>query len=193
MPEKLNMTLENDGVSIALRVGGFRTQREINERNRQFWLKQTSLMEQRMADEAILRVAMNDLKSEALRQVPVYSQKTFEGALETAEAARLAFQKEDTKSFQSAFSRKGGAAAKPDALQSLILQIVGRTPNVTARELLARIECQKPHEWDIDKKGDTIEFPDSQGRYKSAPISGLKDRLSRAKKKIATRDKKDSR
>jgi hypothetical protein len=76
----------------------------------------------------------------------------------------------------------------------LILAIARKNPSVTERELLAELEKRKLGSVvvDIDEKLGKISF-DSNRKEKSAPIKGLKDRLSRAKKKIATETKKDSR
>jgi hypothetical protein len=92
------------------------TPKEINELNRQFWSKETDLMEQRMADPEILKIAMKDIESESLRQVPVYNRKSFAGALETAAKTKADILKTAAASFQSDFSKRGGTApteAKP--------------------------------------------------------------------------------
>jgi hypothetical protein len=196
MAETSEMALRNnEGTSIAVPVGRLRTLREINERNRQFWSEQSILMEQRMADEDIVRVAMNDIQSECARQVPVYNQKSFEEALEIAADAKARFQRSTAKSFQTAFSKKGGAAPKRDALQDLILQIARTNRNIAKTELLAKLEKSTPGPVviDIDYEAGSIDFHNKNDRHKSARISGLKDRLSRAKKKISKEEKRDSR
>jgi hypothetical protein len=196
MTETSDIALRNnEGTSIAVSVGGLRTLQEINERNRQFWSEQSILMQPRMADEDVLSTAMNDIQCEGLRQVPVYNQKSFEEALEIAANAKVRFQRHAAKSFQTAFSKKGGAAPKLDALQTLILEIALKNPRITKTELLADLENRKLRSVvvDIDYELGSIDFNNKNDRQlKSAPISGLKDRLSRAKKKI-TKEKKDSR
>ena len=93
---------------------------------------------------------------------------------------------------QSAFSRKGGRAHKCDALQDLIREIVLGQPHITAGQLL-RVLRGSPGAGvvvSIDEESDVlagearmIHFVDDNGTSKTASISGLKDRLSRAKKK----------
>jgi hypothetical protein len=194
MAETPDLTLRNhEGTSIAVPVGRLRTLREINERNRQFWSDQSVLMEQRMADEDIVSVAMNDIHSECARQVPVYNQKSFEEALKIAADAKVRFQKHTAKSFQTAFSKKGGAAPKLDALQKLILEIARRNPHITQTELLDELENRERGSVviDIDRQLGIIDFKNKSDRDgKLARISGLKDRLSRAKKKIAKEETK---
>ena len=168
------------------------TPKEINELNRQFWSKQTDLMDQRMADPEILKIAMKDIESESLRQVPLYNQKSFARALETAAKTKADILKTAAKSFQSDFSKRGGTAPKADALQRLIMEIVQRKPNITEPELLGELENRKSGSIisDIDNDDGFIEFQNGDQQFKRARISGLKDRLSRAKKKLC---KKDSR
>ncbi len=176
---------------IALPVGRFQALREANERNREFWLEQSGLREQRVADEDVFCVAMNDLRSEVSRHVSSYSQKSFEKALEIAADSKVRFERNAAKSFQSAFSRKGGRAPKTDALQKLILETAGKNPSITEKDLLADFENRKlgPVIVDIDYELGTIDF-NNDGQTKSARISGLKDRLFRAKKKIAKQEAK---
>lgn len=187
MAEKPEMALRNAEIPfIGIPVGRFRTPREINEWHHAFYGEQSKLMEERMADEDVLDVAMKDLQSEALRHVPVYSQKSFEGALESAAVSKARFQKSGAKKFQSDFARKGGTAPKPDALQKLIVEKVRGNPGTTERQLQDHL--REKHlggvVTDIDDKLGIICF-DNDGRQKTARITGLKDRLYRAKKKIA--------
>lgn len=74
-------------------------------------------------------------------------------------------------------------AAKVDALQELILKSVLRNPRLTEKELLRILHENKSDSfiWDIDKQ---FVYYKSKGRDKQAAISGLKDRLARAKKKL---------
>ena len=187
MAEKPEMALRNAEIPfIGIPVGRFRTPREMNEWHREYCGKQSKLMEERMAEEDVLDVAIKDLQSEALRQVPVYFQKSFEGALESAAVSKVRFQKSGAKNFQSDFSRKGGMAPKTDALQKLILARVCVNLVITERQLLNHLKekCLGGVVIDIDERLGIIDF-DNGGRKKSARITGLKDRLSRAKKMIA--------
>lgn len=160
------------------------TLKELNERNRQFWLEQSAFMEQRMTDQDVLRVAIRDLESEYVRRVPVYYQKSFAQALETAASNKTYFLERAANNFQIEFSRKGGAASKTDALQKLILKIVYRRPDITSPELLIELDSRRLEGIieDIDHASGIIEFRSDNQNLKQARISGLKHRLSRAKK-----------
>jgi len=160
----------------------------LNEQNRRFWQTQSDLLDKRMSDELLFNVATMDMRSETLRQVPIYSQKTLEQALADAERLRNAFQ--------SDFSRKGGSAPRCDALQSLIEAIVVENPKITQGQLMRELRRDRAVGivTSIDEKSDAladgakeIHFVDEDGTPKAASVSGLKDRLSRAKRKIASR------
>jgi len=167
-------------------VGKPGTLKEINELNHQFWSKESGLMEQRMADPEILKIAINDIESESIR-LPIYYQKSFTHALEIAAKNKEYFLEAAASNFQVDFSKKGGAAPKADALQKIILEIVQRKPSITEPELLLELENRKflGTISDIDHGDGFIEFQNGDQRFKRARISGLKDRLSRAKKKFS--------
>ncbi len=166
---------------------GPRTLEQINERHREFWPEQSTLMDQRMSDETIFKLAAIDMGSETMRQVPLKSQKTIEQALADAEMAK--------NTFQSAFSRKGGRSSKSDALQSVIQEIVQENPKITQGQLLRELTRKQEAGVvvSIDEEPDVlagvgkmIHFVDEGETPKKASVSGLKDRLSRAKRKIAS-------
>ena len=90
-------------------------------------------------------------------------------------------------------ARKGGKAPKGDALQELILAIVRKDPRISEKQLLDMLagEAGADVVTSIDEPsnllaGDTpcIHFDNDDGRPKIASVQGLKDRLSRAKRKI---------
>ena len=166
-----------------------KTLAQINQRNRQFWAKESELMQRRIADKTLFNLAETERQSEVLRQVPVKSQKSTAQALADAETAR--------KIIQSSFSRKGGTAAKSDALQELILEVVLEYPKITVVKLLREL-TKRLGDGIVDRieeKCETVAgegrrihfFQGHDGAQKTASVSGLKDRLSRAKKKIASR------
>ena len=161
------------------------TLRMLNERNREFWRIQNQLADQRMSDEAVLRVAVNDVCSQTSRGIPVPWQKNFEVALADAEMAKHIFQEEH--------SRKGGRASRSDALQGLIGQIVLPNRNICQARLLRMLggEAGVGVVTSIDEESSLLEgdirsihFVDYDGRPKKASVYGLKDRLSREKRKI---------
>jgi hypothetical protein len=111
--------------------------------------------------------------------MPLRHRATLERALEDAERIGQRFLLQQ--------ARKGGRAAKTDALQSLIERIVARRPSISAEQLLEALRDHERIRPIQDIVAGVIEFTDHNGASKSAPISGLKDRLSRAKKKIRSR------
>jgi hypothetical protein len=144
-------------------------------------------MNEQIADPALYEIAMKNLNSEQLRAVPVKSQNTLEQALADAAESKITIQR--------FFPRKGGKQAKPDALQKVIEKIVKKAPKITGHKLLHEFADA---EWaetvtKIEKKDEAlagvamIHFVEENGTPRVAPVSGLKDRLSRAKKKILSR------
>lgn len=151
---------------------------EINELNQRFWENENMLRERRMKDPAIREAALRKLADEQLRSIPTYYQTTLEKSLADAE-----YQKQR---FLSQQGRKGGQVKKSDALQQAILDLVRRDPNITASELENMLTRERYPGLIDDVADGKIHFvqPDgsTDGRHKVARISGLKDRLSRAKK-----------
>lgn len=155
------------------------TAKEINEINREFWARQNVLMEQRMADDAVRQVALARVQSEYSRGVPINKQVSLVAALEEAETIRGIFL--------SQLARKGGRAQKPDALQELIIEYAKTIPDITERKLQDMLTRDRHPDVISDIGDGEIGFNDRDGHAKSASISGLKDRLSRAKKKVCSR------
>ena len=158
--------------------------REINVRIQEFWEEQNSLRETRMSDTAIFQTAMEDLESEQLRQVPVYPRKSWEKALEDAARTKQRYDAQSNCQFQIEFSRKGGKAPKPDALQQFIMDSVRKNPDLTEPELLKLL---KENRRMFGVNEEEICFDKPNRALKSVPLSALKDRLCRAKKKINSR------
>jgi hypothetical protein len=143
-------------------------------------------MNRRLANEAIFEIAMNDLRSESIRSVPIRVQKTLEQAFADAENAK--------RLFQSAFSRKGGRTRRTDALQGLILEFVRQNPKIAEKELLIKLKTQVGEgtissiDFECDSLADEvgkIHFMDIDEKPKTGSLNGLKDRLGRAKKTFA--------
>lgn len=90
--------------------------------------------------------------------------------------------------FARNFGAIGGRSRKTDALQELILTIVRRNLTITAPRLLEKLRDPKYRDVivgvDDDPSDPTseIEFSTRRGMVRRSPISGIKDRLSRAKK-----------
>jgi hypothetical protein len=157
----------------------------INQQNQQFWLEQSELLNRRIQDPALREIAMATLSAEETMMVPVRNGQPLEQALAQAEKSKSIFQR--------SFSVKGGKAAKTDALQKSIIEMVRAEPDINTQRLLHKIR-KMAKEGDlvvlhVDRKPELLD--DHAGRIhfndgrmeKTSPVSGLKDRLSRAKKK----------
>lgn len=160
---------------------------EINQENKLFWSEQMALTEQLLSNPSLVQAAWEELDFEVARGIPLKQRKTLEKAL--VDVARI------QSVFQTDLSRKGGKAAKRDRLQVLIEAIVAKEPGITERQLWHRLRAEIGNgvivSIDLDapaSEGHTrrIHFLASDGKVKTAPVSGLKDRLSRAKAKIAS-------
>jgi hypothetical protein len=82
--------------------------------------------------------------------------------------------------------RQNARMPRPDALQELIIAILKAKPGLTESQLLRELENNQWHGVIEEIDGAVIIFND-KGRLKEAPISGLKDRISRARKKANSR------
>jgi hypothetical protein len=157
---------------------------EMNRRNKAFWDCENKLMQERLQKPEILTVAVRDLESEAWRQVPIRNRKTFESALQDAEeVAAILVGPSFQASMQNA-ARKAGSAPKSDALALLIREIVRAQPDISLAELISKLDGQREPGIIQDLEDGGIWFANGPNDSKHAPVSGLKDRLSRAKKEI---------
>jgi hypothetical protein len=155
------------------------TLKEINRSNVEFWADQDALLKERMADRAVLDTAIEEIAAEARKGIAPFSQSSIYEALANAERVG--------RRFISQFARKGGRAGKTDRLQTLIEEIVQGQPNISVRELEAKLtQCQSIDPMQEIARG-IIFFTDAHDRTKRCKLSGLKDRLSRAKKKVGSR------
>jgi hypothetical protein len=153
---------------------------EWNERNARFWLVKNKETEERMIDRPVLEAALARLLSDSKRFLPAKYQIDFGPALAEAEQQKRHFARH--------FARHGGKAKKTDLLQQRILAAVRKKPDTKAPELLEmlRNEAQLGGPIvEITKK--YISFDIGDGRLRNAAISGLKDRLSRAKKELKSK------
>lgn len=178
-----------------MNLGGMRsasraplTLQEINEQNHRLWSVRNEIRDRRMCHESLLDIAMEDIHSEMIRGVPVRSQKSFDQALADAEMAM--------KTLQSGFARKGGSPPRCDALQNLIQEIAAENLEITPGQLLRELNGERgvgtisSIDVEADVKADepkVIHFVEDDETPRTAPVSGLKDRLYRAKIKLASR------
>lgn len=106
----------------------------INERNRNFWEKRSRLVAQLVSNEDILSLAMEDLRSEERRGVPVYNRKTFESAVEDANRVRRPFR-QGSRGLNSAEQRlraqapRGKVAADGTTIEQVIKSLVLNSSN----------------------------------------------------------------
>jgi hypothetical protein len=82
---------------------------------------------------------------------------------------------------------KNARKSRPDALSALIVDIVEQKPDVTESELLAELRKHDRGSVIDDITEDRIFYSKNGYGGHSAPISGLKDRLSRLRKKRESR------
>jgi hypothetical protein len=150
----------------------------INEANAKFWHNQRQRAQERLTDGPVRETALEALHAEQLRQVPLFHRVSLEQALDDAE--RIG------RRFLTAQARKGGTASKTDALQQLIEKIVAERQNISLVELTKKLEMCRIADTIEDIDEDTISFL-SNGHSKQARLTGLKDRLSRARKKHRSR------
>jgi hypothetical protein len=153
------------------------TPAEINEINKEFWRVESPKMEVRMKNPALAAAAMDRIRSDIRRGVPVYHQINLEAALEAAE--------HHARVMASEFGSRGGRPKKVDLLQEIINRIVTQNPDITCAALEAKLRDMKqpggPIE-DVDE--DSLSFLDAKKRPHQVKLSRLKDRLTRARKKM---------
>jgi hypothetical protein len=153
---------------------------QLNECNKQFWLEQLELFSQQFSIETVRTRAIAVLKWEELRGVPLKNRQTLESAADDAYQEESRFRRE--------FSRKGGRAVKEDFLNRLIHKLVLKQPSLTERQLFHKLR-KLESEGNVQLAPDevTFDFCDDNEKWKTALVTGLKDRLFRAKRKINSR------
>jgi transposase len=141
----------------------------------EFWAAQNVLLKKRMADPAIRETAFSYMRDEMKRQVPTRFQTSIYEAHEQAEHAKQRFLAQQ--------ARKGGRAKKNDRLQEVIEEYLQRDPSLTIRGVESLLREHQGIEPIQDIDNEFIYFTSHCNTTKKAKLSGLKDRLSRAKKK----------
>lgn len=155
------------------------TDAKINQTNREFWEKRQEIVERQLADDAVRMHAFAELEQDQQRGVPVPYQRTVEDALQRAEDLKAAVISQRL--------RRAASAPRPDRLQALIVEIVEKSPTITCPALLERLRQCAGDGVVEEIDDDEIWFVDGKGKGEHTPISGLKDRLTRAKKKVRSR------
>jgi hypothetical protein len=124
-----------------------------------------------------------------MRGAPVKNRMTLDGALAAEEQTALKSADHLEARVVSRRARRAGSVEKVDALQSFINSVVEKRPKIIVPELVDKIRAEAGSGGaivDLDER--YIWFVGAHDQSRSATISGLKDRLSRAKKKIKSKD-----
>ena len=162
---------------------------DLNRINAEFWEVESKNLEERMKDPVLREAAFARLRSERMRGVTVKEQITLDGALAAEEQTALKSADHIEARVVSRRARRAGSVAKVDGLQGFINSIVEKRPKITVPELLDKIRAEVGSGGpivDLDKT--SIWFVGAHDQSRSATISGLKDRLSRAKRKMKSKD-----
>jgi hypothetical protein len=148
-----------------------------------------AIVTEEIDDVALREAAFARLRSERMRGVTVKEQITLDGALAAEEQTALKSADHIEARVVSRRARRAGSVAKVDGLQGFINSIVEKRPKITVPELLDKIRAEVGSGGpivDLDKT--SIWFVGAHDQSRSATISGLKDRLSRAKRKMKSKD-----
>ena len=145
----------------------------INARNQEFWHEQSELLAHRLADPELFQIAFSKIGYDEI-VYPLKFRRTLEQAFADAEQGGL----------RKTIARKGCMKAKTDSLQQLVLKAVWEERDIDERQLSFWIRDQLGGGTIFSINQKTIEFVNYNGKLKKAPVSGLKDRLFRAKRRI---------
>lgn len=145
---------------------------KINALNAHFWACIEEKLNDTITNQPSVFQEVRDQMTADYYRHPLYSRRPMEKVLIDVETQRKLHQKE--------FSTLGGKAKKPDGLNELVQIIVRKRPHISCNQL-----------WDeLNRSDKTWPFLSIENNEivlasgKIVPRSGLKDRLSRAKRKI---------
>jgi hypothetical protein len=157
----------------------------LNELHRSFWERESKLFSRRFENPAPRQFALDLTAGERARGIPIYFQMTLESATHSAVAVREIFVTAAQKSFPSELGKRGGRRKRSDALQVVIEEIVAAAPTIGSNELLKMLHKRAAIRDVIEDIDDGEIFFVENGRQRSARLAGVKDRLTRARKKLA--------
>jgi hypothetical protein len=161
---------------------------QLNAEMKSFWQQQSELANRRLRIDSIRETALEQLRTEQTRGVPVSRQTTLEQALASAEKLELKYAERFRSVALEEQARKGGKAAKSDALNRIISEAVRARPKLSEEELLRYLQQLEGAGVVVEINNEYVSFVNySDGRTKDASMSGLKHRLSRAKKNNRSR------
>ncbi len=143
------------------------------------FLERHKLLETQLS-EATLKACLRQRKSEERRGIAL-RYWSFEGGIADAFASAKLLKKH--------LASLGGRSKGPDSLQVLIEELVRRKPTISKAQLLRELKRSTHEEViveveddvDLDGKAGLIRFMD-RGREKTAKISSVQHRLTRARK-----------
>ena len=165
------------------------TIKQIQERHRVFWAEQNALRNKRIEDPILVKRLVRVLASPAGSWCSV--EQTLHDLEQDTKMVVEYYEPSLRQKVLSEQARRARQSRKPDALQLLIIEFVRRNPSLTASQLLDKLREQSQVGSVIDGIEDgQILFRQRIGNHeflKDAPVSGLKDRLSRAKKIFCSR------
>lgn len=150
----------------------------MNLHSEAFWKTQKQVMEKGLSDPAVALMAFESARWEMSR--PLVSQwSRYEVIVERAVSQNALSL--------TCFAKKGGSAPKKDELQKVIETLVRQYPELRLSELKVRLSrCEPPI---MDVTDHVVSYETEPGSpLKDAPISGLKHRLTRARKFIASQN-----
>ena len=161
------------------------TPAEINRRNSEFWGKETPETMRLLQMDGWLEGAMAELEEDAERPLSLAQHRGLEKAVRDFNRRLLLYQPLIARGIRSEQARVAGSAKKTDRLQEWIVSLMRSDSTLTVPRLRRLLESE-PEDGFIQEITDKeIWFTNWHDRTRRAAISGLKDRISRAKKTIA--------
>jgi hypothetical protein len=146
---------------------------EINQQNQEFWATESALTHIRICDETLYKMALRDMERDAAK-FAFRERQSLDAALAHAEKKRDVLR---------ALAPVGGSAAKTDNLNVFIHQCVQGKAAISERELYHEIKKQVGRGVIVSIDNHKIVFINYNQKLKTALVSGLKDRLFRARLK----------
>jgi hypothetical protein len=151
---------------------------ELNGRHAEFWRETAKTIETLMSKELIRIFAFEELAYQEASGVPVNSRRTVEGAL-------LRYD-DIAKRVISAHAAKGGKAKRTTPLDAFIEAFLREMPMGSAKDLLKFLAVRIGEAGGFRVENGFIYFLDD-GKERRVSERGLKDRLSRARRKRIAR------
>jgi hypothetical protein len=157
--------------------------RKMNEENAAFYAERTRVLNQNLANTTwdFLKVQL-DVDAEL-----TFGTRSLDRSARAAAASFAVSASLTAAASTRHFASLGGKSPKTDTLQKMIISIVRDKPIISVSQLLPQLRRQAgegviDHIDNAETPERSIHFYTQAGTIKTAPVSGLKDRLSRAKK-----------